>query len=193
MRTNTVHPNLRTKYFLAIDTKEKAYWLGFLFADGCIIRHPRTIQIQLKLRRADEETIDRFCECLRLEKGKKDYVREREKDGTISEKIRIRFASREMGRSLLKHGLEFRKSKIIEYPRLPRRHLELAFLLGYYDGDGLQNTTRINSGSVRFLEQVKERFNLPYKIQLNKRKTVFHGREIEGTEYDMCLWSCSMR
>ncbi|MBA7703239.1 hypothetical protein ES703_112021 [subsurface metagenome] len=28
------HPNLKVNYFERIDTKEKAYWLGWLFAEG---------------------------------------------------------------------------------------------------------------------------------------------------------------
>ncbi len=187
--TYTAHPNVRTKYFHTIDTKEKAYWLGFLYADGCLIKHPSTIQLQLKLKRSDEETINRFCECLGLEKTMKDFRQEKEEDGRVSEKIRIRIARKEMGNDLINHGLKYRKSKIIEYPKLSRRYLELAFLLGYYDGDGLQNTTRIHSGSIKFLEQVKKRFNLPYKIQTNKRESKIYGRKIRGTEYHMCLGS----
>jgi len=182
-----VHPNLRTNYFTTIDTKEKAYWLGFLYADGCIYKQPGTIRIQLKLKGSDEGTIDRFCECLGLDKSKKDFRQEREEDGRVSEKIRIRFARRETGNDLLRHGLKFRKSKIIEYPKLTRRCLELAFLLGYYDGDGLQKTTRIHSGSIKFLKQVKKRFHLPYKIQVNKRESKIYGRRIKGTEYFMQL------
>ena len=39
----TVHPNLRTYFFDAIDSKEKAYWLGFLYADGFIEKNPHSI------------------------------------------------------------------------------------------------------------------------------------------------------
>lgn len=28
-----IHKNLKQDFFKCIDTKEKAYWLGFLFAD----------------------------------------------------------------------------------------------------------------------------------------------------------------
>jgi hypothetical protein len=178
---------VKTNYFHTINTKEKAYWLGFLYADGCICKQPGTIRIQLKLKRSDEETIDRFCEALRLDKNKKDYRHEKQEDGRISEKIRIRFARMETGNDLLRHGLKFRKSKIIEYPKLTRRCLELAFLLGYYDGDGLQKTTRIHSGSIKFLKQVKKRFHLPYKIHTNEQESTIYSRKIKGTEYYMDL------
>jgi hypothetical protein len=99
----------------------------------------------------------------------------------------ISSACKEMGNDLIKHGVVFRKSKIIEYPKLLRRKFELAFLLGYYGGAGIQNTTIILSGNKRFLEQVKDRFNLPYRIQLVKHVSEIHGRKVEGREYSMCL------
>jgi hypothetical protein len=93
-----------------------------------------------------------------------------------------------MGDNLIKHGLVYRKSKIISYPRISNRELELAFLLGYYDGDGRQHSTRISSGSIRFLQQIKSRFNLPYTIRLEATKgELADGRKIRGTKCYMCL------
>jgi len=180
----TVHPNLKHDYFHTIDTKEKAYWLGFLYSDGCITKHRASIQIQIELSQDDEDVIDRFCERLGLEKSKKEHrIRE-----TGTESVRIYFICKEMGNDLLKHGLKFRKSKIIDYPKsLSTRDLELAFLLGYYDGDGVQHTTKITSGSIRFLEQAKNRFNLPYKIRKEEGGGEICGRKVKGIRYRMVL------
>jgi len=68
----TVHPSLKAAYFHAVNTKEKAYWLGFLYADGFITRTQRAVQIRLRLRIDDKDTIDRFCRCLGLDKSKKE-------------------------------------------------------------------------------------------------------------------------
>lgn len=183
-KINTGHPNLRIDYFQTIDIKEKAYWLGFLYADGCLTRNQGgTTYIRLELCRNDEDVIDRFCECLRLDKSKKEYGRHEQ-----TKSVEIRFGCKQMVNDLLKQGLMFRKSKIIELPKLLNRSLELAFLLGYYDGDGKQNSTEIASGSIRFLEQVKDRFGLPYKIQMEKREKEIYGRTIKnGTEYRLWL------
>ncbi len=184
-KVNTVYPNLRLDYFEKIDTKEKAYWLGFLFADGYITRKSRTgaVEIGIKLNRKDEETIDKFCECLGLNKDKKIYLIE--KNGR--ESVWITFACKEMSNDLVKQGLMLRKSKRIEYPELSRRDLELAFLLGYYDGDGTQNTTMIASGSIKFLEQARDRFDLRYRIHRRVSEKEVLGRKIRGTECDMYL------
>jgi len=72
---------------------------------------------------------------------------------------------------LKKHGCATRKSKIIELPELDNRQLYLAFLLGYFDGDGTIGTSKITTGSLKFLEQIKQLFNIPNKI--HKRKGAF--------------------
>jgi hypothetical protein len=92
-----------------------------------------------------------------------------------------------MSNNLLTHGLVPRKSKRIEYPKLPRRDLELAFLLGYYDGDGIRHSTAIASGSIRFLEQVRDRFDLRYRIHRRVDEKVILGRKTKGTECIMYL------
>jgi hypothetical protein len=182
-RTHTAHPNLTIDYFKRVHTKEKAYWLGFLFADGFITRTSRgTVQIGIKLAQKDEDTIDRFCECLGLDKGRKQYL-----TGEGGKKqVRIIFACKKISNDLLKQGLTFRKSRIIEYPHLPQRNLDLAFLLGFYDGDGHQNSTEISTGSIRFLKQIKNRFGLPYKIRVEESLGIT-GMKIKGIKYSMHL------
>lgn len=180
----TVHPNLRTSFFEVIDTKEKAYWLGFLYADGFIERTQHSIRIHIELNRNDEDVINQFCDCLGLNKEKKRY-RDRVGRGNT---VEVRFNCKRMGNDLIKYGLVFRKSKVISYPRLSNRSLEVAFLLGYYDGDGRRHSTRISSGSIRFLEQIKNRFQLPYGMHLEATNgELADGRRIRGTKCYMCL------
>lgn len=66
-RAHTVHPDLKIDYFETIDTKAKAYWLGFLYADGYLVEHPNRAEIRLKLKIRDEETIgiEKARDCLR--------------------------------------------------------------------------------------------------------------------------------
>ncbi len=46
------------------------------------------------------------------------------------------------------------KSKNIRLPHFKHRELLLAFLLGYYDGDGTMGRSRITSGSNKFLADI---------------------------------------
>jgi len=57
-----------------------------------------------------------------------------------------------------------KKSKSIELPQLASREYYLAFILGYYDGDGKVGSTVITSGSIKFIRQVKSHFKITHKI-----------------------------
>jgi hypothetical protein len=182
----TVHPNLRIDYFEKIDTKQKAYWLGFLCADGYLVRTGRKgePQIGILLSRKDETQIDRFCEHLGLDISRKYY---KTIEGT--ERVGILFRCQKMSNDLMNHGLTIRKSKTIQYPvtSMPKRDLELAFILGYYDGDGIKDRTIITSGSKRFLQQIKNRFNLKYNVREDSGIRQIGDRTIVGTKYLMSL------
>ncbi len=58
-------------YFETIDTKDKAYWLGFLMADG--YNNPAKNMIRIWLSIKDEILIDRFIKCLKIDNKKEIY------------------------------------------------------------------------------------------------------------------------
>ena len=98
--------------------------------------------------------------------------------------------SRRFANNLIKYGFIIgnTKSKHIQLPKLNSRELYLAFLLGYYDGDGKVYTTRITCGSKKFLEQIKELFNLNNVIAKKfSGPTPVHGRVLHGMCYEMGL------
>ena len=63
------HPDLKEDYFEKIDTKEKAYWLGYLFADGYIqILKNNSRRIEMYIQKKDEWLINKFAECINANK-----------------------------------------------------------------------------------------------------------------------------
>ena len=46
-------------FFEKIDSPRKAYWLGFLYADGCIASGKRS-DIELSLQLSDKEHLQKF-------------------------------------------------------------------------------------------------------------------------------------
>lgn len=49
-----------SNYFTNIDTREKAYWLGMFYADGCVHSNSNEISIGLK----DQEHIEKFKQAI---------------------------------------------------------------------------------------------------------------------------------
>jgi len=181
------HPNLKIDYFKLIDTKEKGYWLGWLYAEGWLSKHGESIRFGVELHKDDErDLLDKFANTIGFNLEHKESEIRRE--GELTNYVRIRFVSDKFTRYLINHGFIVgkMKSKNIELPDLANRGLYLAFLLGYYGGDGKVGTTIITSGSNKFIQQIKESFNIPNKIWRT-------DSEWEGVGYNIYLGMDLMR
>ena len=117
--------------FDVIDTEEKAYWLGFLCADGTISSSPENqtvkteFKIELSLSSKDFSHLEKFASFLK-------YKKEIYCD---SKRCRIFLNSKRMWKSLYKHGCIPQKTLKLQFPILDQsliRH----FIRGYWDGDG---------------------------------------------------------
>ncbi len=178
-----LHPNFSMDYFKHIDMKEKAYWLGWLFAEGWMSRQKTGgIRFGVEIDKKEEILINRFTKAINFNIKYKRYPK-----GT--KKVQIRLMNKPFTDNLINQGFIIgrNKSKNIELPDLSSRELYLAFLLGYYDGDGKIRTTRINSGSKKILEQIKNKFKLTNKISMKKSGGAIDGREVHGICYEMGL------
>lgn len=111
--------------FHQIDTEEKAYWLGFLYADGYISKYN---QIEVSLALEDES---------HLEKLKK-FVNTNTNIIKDNHRCRLLFCSKELANDLALLGCINNKSLILTFPteeQVPQKFLR-HFLRGYVDGDG---------------------------------------------------------
>ena len=177
------HPNIDIHYFKQVDIKKKAYWLGFLFADGFIKTNksvPYRVGIDAGIK--DVWFIDRFIKDIGVNPK---YIQ------NLKNRFRISFSCKEIIRDLIRNGLipGKNKSNNIKFPQLKTRHLNLAFLLGYFDGDGTQKTSKITSGSKIFLEQINKKFRINHKIEMVRSGGPIDGREINGVAYRLALGS----
>jgi len=151
-------------YFQEVNTKEKAYWLGFLFADGSIVSN----RVGLCLSSKDLIQIEKFCDTIGLDKNNiKHRIRKcRNKSYNTSE---LFVKSKKMVHDLGNYGCIAKKSLRLKFPLLEREDLYMAFILGYYDGDGCSGSSVICSGCLDFLTDVKRYFCIKYspKLKLN--------------------------
>lgn len=175
-RLKVNQPHLVVDYFKNIDSKEKAYWLGFIFADGNVHENKtiNLLQFQIQLANKDNQQIDRLIEAIGFNPKKKSInIGVRKQVGfIIRNKVFINY--------LIKKGCIPRKSKILRFPKLNSYTYRKIFLLGYCDGNASTNRTSagnacgstITSGSLNFLKDVKCLFDISssiLKIAGNKR------------------------
>ena len=122
-------------YFETIDTEHKAYFLGFIYADGCIhIERPAnrtkpSYVFRIGLNVKDRETIVKLAEELNYPIEKISLVK-----STNSNALRIR--NQKLFDDLYKQGVRPNKTVVgVEIPNLPNELIG-HFIRGYFDGDG---------------------------------------------------------
>ena len=126
--------NVNDVYFNKIDTEEKAYWLGFLLADGCIHERDGQDRLSLVLGIKDKNHLEKFKKSLSFEGPIIDYTK---KSGLFIGLIHsyIRITSQLLVNDLAKVGCMPRKTLTLEFPII-YDELRHHFIRGYFDGDG---------------------------------------------------------
>ena len=137
-------------FFNVIDTEEKAYWLGFIFADGYISFSDANIKkgqiasaycVGIKLQVSDKNHLKKFNKSINgnykvfEETAYPDGFRKKQ---TKSAKILV--YSQQMYNDLNQY-FERDKTYTAKFPELPK-HLIRHFIRGYFDGDGCLTFTQ---------------------------------------------------
>lgn len=117
--------------FEIIDSENKAYWLGFIAADGHITRNGIKIVLALK----DIDQLEKFKMFLNSNHPIKIFSIKSKKNDKIFEYCRINIHSKKIKNNLISLGIIERKSLLLKPPNLPK-NLILPFVRGYFDGDG---------------------------------------------------------
>lgn len=156
-------------YFNKIDTEEKAYWLGFLYADGCV--HSNNYEISVNI--TDREHVEKFKTAI---KAFNHSIIEIQDKRFQNAKTLYQFSIRDkqLHQDLIKWGCIPQKSLLInKIPNIPRDYIS-HFLRGYFDGDGslyyLQGTNnyRISFiGTKDFLNDIQKELQTNVSLQSN--------------------------
>lgn len=149
-------------YFSAIDSEQKAYWLGFIMADGNVQDRVKrgAMQLSLHLAGRDAYQLELFREAINSNKN----INTCQADGSV----RFALSSDRMCSDLISIGCVPRKSLVLQYPSIPES-LDRHFIRGYFDGDGHVGThgTRLFAGvtgTEDFLLLVRKRLGLSQTI-----------------------------
>lgn len=158
--------------FETIDTKEKAYWLGFLAADGCNYSRVENASIIINIHQKDINHLEKFKKFINTNAEIKTFIQTWGYSNNTP-MCKIVLNSKKMSQDLTKLGIVPRKSLILQPPRIDEQFY-LPFILGYFDGDG--SIFQTNQGSYGIsIEGTKEILNwinsiLNISSHLEKRK-----------------------
>lgn len=120
-------------YFDKIDTPNKAYILGLLYADGC--NYEKNNGIRLELQEKDKDILEKINNELKNEKPLKFYERSKLQKG-VQDTYTIEIFNKHFADMLAEKGVVPRKSLILKFPEWLNPDFYSFFILGYMDGDG---------------------------------------------------------
>lgn len=172
--------------FDSIDTEEKAYWLGFIFADGYVSGFDsdgkNNYYFELSLKESDKNHLDKFNVFIKHEDINHVKINKAKCFNTevVCERCRWGGRSKHLWETLNNYGCVPSKSLILQFPDesiFKDKSLIRHFIRGYWDGDGcLSYSNKEHTianisvlGTNQFLTKIKN--NLPLKIDYSLRNT----------------------
>lgn len=128
---------LNENYFDIIDTPNKAYILGFLYADGynCLAKH----SVRIALQEEDGYILEKMRQELESEKPLKylDFNGQIRPNGYPCKNMyQLEVYGLHICKALEKQGMKQGKSLILQFPENLSEELYPHFIRGYFDGDG---------------------------------------------------------
>ena len=147
-------------YFDCIDSQDKAYILGLLWADG----HNSIDKgsVILELQEEDKPLLERINDLTENERPLR-KVPLHDKNPAWKNQYRLLWQSKYLSNVLNNYGMYQQKSLVLEFPRWLNEELYPHFIRGYMDGDGCVYCAKQNHriqvnmiGTRMFLEQVQK-------------------------------------
>lgn len=159
--------------FKNIDDEDKAYWLGFIAADGCNYQREKNSSVIINIHKKDIGHLEKFKEFMNSNVNIVEHI-QNEGFSNNTPMCKIVFNSKEMSKDLEDKGIVPRKSLILDIPKIDKKYY-LPFILGYFDGDGsiFKSSQGNNYGiNIEGTKEILEWINNILKIsnKLEKRK-----------------------
>jgi hypothetical protein len=173
-------PKFNYEIFDNIDSEEKAYWLGFIFADGYVSEKGYHFEISLKLE--DKEHLEKFNKFIGCSIEGKVKIGDSICNGKSFKRCRWSCVNKHLHSSLVELGCIPKKSLILKFPDISlfkSKDLIRHFIRGYFDGDGCisyrtkqhDHMMAVVLGTSEFLNEMQKYlpFNAIRKLQYNDK------------------------
>jgi hypothetical protein len=165
-------------YFSNINSKAKAYFLGFIAADGCIQKQStsNTYGLTISIHKKDRYILEKFKK--ELKSDSRIYELKRDQ-------LRYSIYNKQITSDLINLGIIPRKSLILKniIVNIPKRYRH-SFILGYFDGDGSVTLPEPNNPNITTLS-----------ISIRGTQELLQGLadELELTNYKIAKYDATYR
>lgn len=176
-------PKFNINIFDIIDSEEKAYWLGFLYADGYV--SPKNNQVELSLKSSDYPHLVKFFNFLE-DTRTVDFIKIStvKLNGKEYERCRYVIGDKHFHKRLCELGCIPNKSLIVTFPDIKNfkeEDLIFDFIRGYFDGNGSITSSkgymRLDLyGTENILLGIKNIFQNFQFLKKDKRENVYYMR-----------------
>lgn len=155
-------------YFNQIDSEDKAYWLGFIMADGNLTSGKQKV-LTICLSVKDKQQLTDLLASLKSNHRIYEYDYK-------TPVAMIRIDSPEIHQALVFHGCPPKKTHLLKFPSLPN-HLERHFIRGYLDGDGCICNGKTNKqvvflGTTDMLEGISQRLPFSHNVNVTTQRNI---------------------
>ena len=189
-----VKHSFNENYFEKVDSHEKAYFLGLLFADGCVGKNRANDKsvghISISLVEDDSYILDAFKKALGFPDKK--VITERESKSEKRQKSKsFKISSKKAAKDIVSLGMKERKTYVGGVPILDKEYTP-SFILGFFDGDGC--------AYIRESEKHKEKkcsfefacnFDIALFIQNFLKENGIESQIKKGDNKEMWILKCS--
>ena len=172
-------------YFDKIDTPAKAYWLGFLYADGYNNKETNTVSVSLAYK--DHNHLIKLAKAIGLSKNKITIYNSNIGDKAYPSSC-LRMYSKHMCNILSNKGCPQAKSFIITYPDWLFPELNSHFIRGIFDGDGCLTKRSLNSEwkwSIASTKEICNSINFILNNELDITTTICNISQTNNNTYEM--------
>lgn len=163
-------------FFDEINTEEKAYFIGFLYADG--YNDEKHGIVSISLRYDDREILEKLRTIVGSTKPLQ-YIKYNSKNSKRENQFRVILVSRHMSERLADLGMMQAKTFKIIFPKWLDKKLYSHFIRGYFDGDGHVGISYKDDkkngrfgivGTKEFCESIKDILKIECNANLGIRK-----------------------
>ena len=179
-----------------IDTPEKAYFLGFFYADGC--NDMKQNRIVVSLKEEDEYLLERFSQFFKSDRPL--TVNNQKKGNIIFPQKVFTLRGKYICKRLSELGAVSQKTTILKWDieNIMKTELFSHFIRGFFDGDGCISLIYNKSGSCRaiidfvggsfeFMNTLKEFLEKELGISIYLRQRGEHKYEMSFSKKDSVL------